>query len=1067
MNDAKEGKSNVRWVVVVVLLMLGINGLLTRLLENIWVSLRDSGSPAYLPLEWWMAVPFTLFVFGVLSALLTSFSGGKNWLKTFCLLCGCKVVFTAVTAFFFSTQLYPDPVEAALQAGLLSLPSLLVHILLSGMLVLFLKEVFIGPIVREEPDYKFLPKGETGSVVSSRPAGTAEDEIEQRIPRPATVLLRETPAGLAPEPELPPKVRVPKETPAVSEPGQVLLPVAEILNSFAEKDLAMSPLEIERSTPVIPIPLEDIVPQLSEGRVQVEARAVLSAMPPDAFARPQEDVATAFPDGMMELPLRAVVSSLPSSVLELPEQETQPDVDAEFADFFHELEKPTATLAVKQFAPAVAARPAPPQTPKPAIPVAKAEPPAEKLVEEALVISDEERALLERSRDVITINTVPVFAQFPPGAVIREGLGEDEQAPDSLVVPLELIAPGLAAGEAKLHVKYIFPQVPRGCLAISELDIARSLQNGEVQLSLREVVPQLPSHFLAPPFEQRLQPELEEMPDPYPEEAPPVFEKPQPMQAAAARVASDLSDVSDLSEVSAVSAVSPAPTKTPAYAEMLREANPLELPIETVVRLLPEGAFRLSPALLKQHAGGETIRLPRSLVMRQLREGRVVVPVEILTAQFAPEHLAMSIEQVKARLAEGSVELPLREIVGQVLEEIAQPLERQQRQPECDEMPAPFEEPAATEVMAVARPMTTSLGDKGSEDRVVRQGAVTHDEVPHAETPRGKREEGTGVASDRVRNEEERKPVRPDESGDTGPAKGPEPHTTEDGRTILRTLLQKCKTLGISEHLTFSAGDSSAVVLAPSSFHREVMASGMVGIMEDMRRFCEEHRLGEPFKLLINSTEGVVAGAELVRGNPNRLIVLGSRNRGAGGTLSLLLDRFEPELRHVPFLMSEAHVLEQRATPVGWQATRAPLQEDGFPRDASEKVVAALKDVGIERSLSAKTATNDALVAVWGEGFDGEKLLTNGLFDVDLLLQYSASIGAGDFELALLVAQNAYATLTRLPLGENPENPQSAIQNPKSRTGARAVYSLCFFSPNLAEGLVRAKAARAAQSLLL
>ena len=739
MDDVKENKSNVRWVVVVVLLMLGIDGLLTRLLENIWGSLRDSKSPAYLPLEWWMAAPFTLFVFAVLSALLTRFSGGKNWLKTFCLLCGCKVVFTAVTAFFFSSRLYLDPVEAALQAGLLSLPSLLVHILLSGILVLFLKETFAEPRVREEPEYPFVRLAGEGIA-----AGRADRETPYPIPETPSTKSERTVSGLGDRSAQPAE----EEPQVVPESGQVLLPVGGILKFFPEDELAMSPSEIERATPVIPIPLEDIVPQLSEGRVRVEARTVISAMPADAFARSRDEVAATFPDGMMDLPLRDIVSRLPSDVLELPEQEHQLDVDAEYADFFHELEpRPgVATVAVKKPPPAAAARPAfpGPQPLSPARPL-PARPAGEReLSEEALVISEKERALLERSRDVITVNTEAILSQFPRGAVIvaqasppassstdkARNAGETPALPpDSLLVPLELILPGLAAGEVKLHVKYIFPQFPEGCLAISELEIARSLPHAEVKLPLWEIVPQLPSHVLAPP-EQILQPELEEMPDPFPEEAPPVArEAPSTKAAPPPREPSDASAT---------------PTRTPAvsYLDLLREANPLELPIEAVVRLLPEGAFRVSPAQLKQHIGGETIRLPRSIVMGQLKEGRVVVPVDILTAQFAPEHLGMSIEQVKARLAEGFVELPLRDLVGQVLEEIAQPLERQRPQPECDEIPTPFPEPTAqkpalAKVTAVARPLSPDTKSRRPRD-------------PIPETQSRKSERGVWGLGDRV-----------------------------------------------------------------------------------------------------------------------------------------------------------------------------------------------------------------------------------------------------------------------------------------------------------------------------
>jgi len=482
-------------------------------------------------------------------------------------------------------------------------------------------------------------------------------------------------------------------------------------------------------------------------------------------------------------------------------------------------------------------------------------------------------------------------------------------------------------------------------------------------------------------------------------------------------------------------------------------------------------------------------------VMGQFKEGRVVVPVDILTAQFAPEHLGMSIEQVKARLAEGFVELPLRDLVGQVLEEIAQPLERQRPQPECDEIPTPFPEPTAqkpalAKVTAVARPLSPDTKSRRPRD-------------PIPETQSRKSERGVWGLGDRV--------AHPAESaGDEGvaPATGgvgeqkreggivDRRQETGDGRTILRTLLQKCKSLGISEHLCFAVGDSSAVVMAPPSLNREVMASGIVAVIADMRRFCGEYRLGEPFKLAVDSENGAVVGGELVRGNPNRLIVLGSLNRSGGGTMSLLLDRYEPELRNLPSTMGDVVELRQAVAAGEWQAKRTVLQEDGFsparvraqasdparpivrasaPRaperpgfatpsgvgkEACEKALATLSEVGIESWVSA-AVSNQKIVAAWGEGFDGNRLLTDGVFDIGLLLEYSSRIGAGELGSALLVAQHAYVTLTRLPRKETGDSRQET-------GGGRAAYLLCFFSPRTSgEGLVRAKVARAAQYLVL
>jgi hypothetical protein len=179
MEEPRENRINFGWITIVILLILGIDGLLTRLLESLWVPLRERNSAAYLPLEWWMSAPFTLFVFVILSALLTSFSSVKNWFRTFLLLCGFKVVFAAITAFFFSFRPYPDVVEAVLQASFLSLPTVLVHLFLSGMAVMFLRDLSAAKAMKEEPAYPILGESATGTPL----AGTGEQETEAAFRR--------------------------------------------------------------------------------------------------------------------------------------------------------------------------------------------------------------------------------------------------------------------------------------------------------------------------------------------------------------------------------------------------------------------------------------------------------------------------------------------------------------------------------------------------------------------------------------------------------------------------------------------------------------------------------------------------------------------------------------------------------------------------------------------------------------------------------------------------------------------------------------------------------------------
>jgi len=1056
MDEPKEGNLNLKWVVIVILLMIGIDGLLTRLLESLWVSLERRNSPTYLPLEWWMSAPFTLFVFVVLSALLTSFSGAKNWLKTFLLLCGCKVVFSGVTAFFFLFRPpYPNLAEAAVQAAVLSLPSVLVHILLSGMIVLFLRDVFVRELTKEEPTYPFLATPE-GVVAGGGAIAAVEERQEARLGR-----------GLAEERE-----EAPRGTRGEAEEKYVLLPVSEILKAFPSDELAMSPSQIAEISPSVRISLEQIIPQLSEGRVVVEAVTVISSITPEAFTRPPEEVAMGFPNGMIELPLREVVSRVGPGILELPEQELQPNVDAEFSDFFLEAAPPEAPpeggeeLEEEPALAPAAISGVPLAEPLPQGGAEEVTEAAREVSEDALVLSEEERLLFERSRDVVTVSTEAIISQFPQGAVSPDNSAQAGGLPETIVVPLELIILQLAGGELRLHAKYIFPQFPENCLSISELEVVRSLPNGEVELPLREVVPQLPPEIFAAPPDQAQQPTLDEMLDPFHEEAGvrPVGEgalsqrregrkeevgeleaEEAPPSARDARRPPERQPTPEPAPRQGAVSVQPRRGGVPSYADMLREENALDLSVNTVVHLLPEGAFCAPVEELKRYVGGETVKVPRSMVMGQLKEGRVVVPVEILTTQFLPDHFGMSIEQIKARFAEGLVELPLPELVGQVIEEIARPPEGFfEQQPECDEISTPFQEMPSEPAMPHGdrRGLVSERMEEGRGSRRDQESGVSavRSELPAQRSPvmgvttqqSGGR--GEGALSQRRKGRKEEGEGAPRHAG------------LETGRTIVHTLLQKCKGLGVSGHVWFAAGESSAVVLAPSSLDRESVVSGTVELMAQMRGFCGDYHLGEPLKLIVYSNKGVVVGRELVRGDPDRFIILASLNRSGAGTMSLLLDRFETQLRDLPSLMGSSLGLPQVRRAVNLEVKKTPLRRDGLPEKLCLRIVAALSDVGAERYFSASTPSGHKVVAVGGEDFGVDTLLTGGIFNIESLSRYPSDVGVGEFESLLLVTQHASVTLNR------------SLADPSA-------YLLCFFSRSFGEGLVRAKAAKAVKLL--
>jgi hypothetical protein len=770
--------------------------------------------------------------------------------------------------------------------------------------------------------------------------------------------------------------------------------VRELLKSFPENELAMSIAQIEEISPSVGIPLELIVPQLAEGRVEVEALTVISGITEDAFSHPLGEVAERFPDGKIELPLGEVVHRLPAEILALPKQELQPDVDSEFADPFRELAAPTVLAAVEEEA--VTAE----EEAIEEIHAAEAVPePVEEVAEEALVLTEDDRLLLEQGEQEIKVKVGTVVRQFPEGTMAAGVSTEEEKLPETLGVPLELIIPHLAEGEVKVQAKYILAKFPEGSFVIPEAELIRSLPNGEVELPLEEIIPQLPPEVLAAP-EQAQQPLPDELPDPFRE-----LRRPEPIEEEAAETLVLVEEVVPPEQPE----TSPAPVEEekkplPSYADALKDPNPLWLSLESAVSLLPEGALRMPLEELSGSLGRDTLVIPRAIVMPQLKEGRVVVPVEILTAQFSSEHFGMSLEQIKARFAEGLVELPLREIVSQVLQEVSERPESQRSEVECGEISSPFQEiPQSRETRESAEAASAAPLAHGESEVVEGK--------PTEELKAGGREEGHGEAE-----------------------------------TALEGLVEKCRGLGVSEHLSFGIGDRSVTVLSPRSLNSQTVGFGALEIMAQMHGFCVDFDLGIPSKLVIQSSSGVVVGGVLVPGDPRRLLVVSSLDRSGAGVMSLLFEKAEDSLQRLSELIEEGR-LELQATEKQpkLEMERVPVGSDGLPAEVCEGVVEALKDVGVKNCLSV-SASDQKLVAMWGEGAYGQKIESGGILDVDMFSRYSSAVGIGKFESALLVTEKTRVTLN---------GPTSGSQ----------AYLLCMFSSDYGEGLLKAKVGRALRLL--
>jgi len=991
-----------KWAAIILLLLVAIDGLLARLVEGLWDSLRESNNPAYLPMQWWMSAPFTLFVFAVLSALLTSFSGLRNWLKGFALLCGFKVIFAGVTTVFLYFRMDVSVGRAVLQAMFLSLPSVLVHIILSSVAAMFLMESF-GPVAHR------------GEAAMAEPyfAGV---EIEELLPRP------ETPAAMAPE-EL-------REGPATL----CVMPAAQLVRLFPEDELALSPRRIEELSPSVEIPFEVILPQLSEGKVEVEALTVISGMPREAFRRPPEQVARRFPNGKIELPLREVVQRVSPRIFELPQQKMQPEVDREFPAPFVEVAPPAVEKPEERLAPSVeeaVEERAPAGFDAAGVP------------EEAFVLTDKERYLLEHSRDVIELSLESLMSQFPKGAVRgwkgaegaitqektpQGGVGETPAFPETVVIPLELVGPQLVRGEVKLPAKLILAQFPEGCLSISEDDFISSLPKGEVGLPLPEIVPQLPCKLLAPPPQLR-QPAVEDMPDPFRE-----VEHPQPVvaevapakeePAVMARVSGWTQEPRPGGAQAAPAPVSPV-VKEPgiSYAELLREENPITLPVDALAAILPEGAFHFSAEELKRRLGTETVKLPKRMVVPQLSQGAVLVPVEILTMQLPPESFRMSVEQIKARFAEGAVELPLRELVWQVFTEIARRPERRRLQPQCEEISTIFHEIPQKKAAPEERPPVPAEAETAEKPPPLAGQAPVREVVATREEPRLWR--------------------------------------GEEGATILGAIVQKCRGLGIEEHWSLAAGEYFVAVLAPSSMDGEALGRGMARIVAGMESFCGDYRLGELMKVVVSCSRGALSAivcGEPARVEQRRLILIGSLNRSGAGLMSLIIDRLDVQLQALWSAQGVPPVEEPPARDV----RRVSIKTDGMPEEVCRNIVAALSELGIDNCLSGETESGQKVVAAWGEAsglyeshtVDSEQPkehpFSEGIFDTELLTRFCSDMGLETFESLLLVTQGTKVTLHQWRRGAT-ENGEPACL-------------LCFFPGTYEEGLVRAKAYRAARA---
>jgi hypothetical protein len=170
MSTADKQKSNVKLIVALVLLFIGINGLLTLVAEKAYQSIGDD-SAYFFQLSWWVSMSFTLLVCAILSGFLAQFSSLSRCVATFFLLLVFKAVFAGSTflAFNFVGPYNESIAQAGSAAAFSSFPAAIIHIVFAFITILFIRPFSSGERHEESEFHIEMPSFEMPKMDTARP----------------------------------------------------------------------------------------------------------------------------------------------------------------------------------------------------------------------------------------------------------------------------------------------------------------------------------------------------------------------------------------------------------------------------------------------------------------------------------------------------------------------------------------------------------------------------------------------------------------------------------------------------------------------------------------------------------------------------------------------------------------------------------------------------------------------------------------------------------------------------------------------------------------------------------
>jgi len=542
---------------------------------------------------------------------------------------------------------------------------------------------------------------------------------------PAPLTEQEAPVPEAPAPVA--EEAAPQEAPAgaVAEGEAIRVSAESILSQFPPDALAMDAEAIQQQLDngVFRIPVDEVLPQLSEGEVRVPASLVIGQMPPGALAVSEADLSEQVPDGLIELPLEEIVPQISPAMLTRTDQVVEEFDLGEEPLFQFEIEEgeqaapvageteeaapePEAAVEEQASVEQVAEEEAKPlfqpfaeEAPTPA---------AEEPQAEAVTAVPPTAPSVERVR----VHAESILAQFPSDAL---GMAPDEIAatlPDGCFeVDASHVLPQLGEGQVRVPLSIIVAQLPSHALVKSEQELLEAMPDGNVELPLEEVVPQLTSvmtsqaeeapeeeieELSAPLFSFEVEPaapeEVAEEPSEAEEEAPlfaPAEEAPVPEEeapeeeevplfapAAEAAEAEEPTEAEEEAPLFAPAEEAPAPEEEApeeeevplfapaAEAAEVEEPAEAEAPVEAEVSV--PGKVSVSAEAILSQIPTDVLAMEPSRIIAQLEHGVFLVDEKLVLGQLTAGEIRVDADVIAEQIPEAALTIPLATLVNEL-----------------------------------------------------------------------------------------------------------------------------------------------------------------------------------------------------------------------------------------------------------------------------------------------------------------------------------------------------------------------------------------------------------------